>query len=120
MSLEVDDMMNEQQLRSRGLRELADFHDAHPDFPIEGITVRMYQCYPKDLAAAARMLAPAKKSIDEKADGYVNFTRWFGDVKMVVFGSKERMCKRVQIGTKEVPVFEWQCAGFNDKEQHHE
>jgi hypothetical protein len=106
----------------KGLRELADFAELHED---------LFDCAPRvicnvfahdagEMAAKARLMGKANKR--EQGDWYF-LERSFGPHSIALNISREKICERVQVGTKRVmkpapnapqieveePVYEWSC-----------
>lgn len=116
------------------LESLARIYRENPKLPrpyhLENETVFIF-CMDKDtLSAAVRAFGSGAKSTDEQ--GLIFIPQMASDVgiKLQIYGFKDRICQKVQTGTKiipaqearvisaqperEVPTFEWICAPFLD------
>jgi hypothetical protein len=107
-----------------GLRELADFYEAHPTLqaPWEGIAY--FNLYPEgyfeNTREGARLVAkefsPVKKDYSSETH-FVLEKRFSGGVGFDFNFPRDVVCERKQVGTKivpaseerEVPVYEWEC-----------
>ncbi len=114
----------------KGLRDLADFLEQHPDFPslpLDGgsaLTIMSYTLTREQLASMPRTLGGRwDKDAD---DTYYHLRRRFGPHQVQLYTSRGDVCERVQVGTRtvqqpapdappvpmvdvEVPVYEWRC-----------
>lgn len=90
-----------------GVRSLADFIEANPDFgvPYGGFTQYLYAGDSDEtksaLAAMARMLGTAAK---ETSDFYFQLTRMFGPIPFTVAVDREMVCRKVVTGVETVEV----------------
>jgi hypothetical protein len=86
-----------------GLRELADFVEANPEFAKAfPVTVHVPVTTRDEIVAFARKLGRSKKVAD---NNYVIFRRSFGPVEVEVFALKtEATCRRVELGEKTIPA----------------
>jgi hypothetical protein len=100
-----DGLTDEEQAYVDGLRELADWLEAHPAArPSFGGFDPVRLLWPcgdsrDGLAAAARVLGRAAKSSDSK---WVNVTRLFGPHQIQAYASHEAVCERVVVGTETI------------------
>ncbi|MCR4338569.1 MAG: hypothetical protein NUW01_01645 [Gemmatimonadaceae bacterium] len=104
-----------------GLRELADWMDAHPEVNIAPFEVLHY-CLDKDeFRTSVRAMGRGEKST---SDPYFFVTRWFGPVALRTYAAREKVCRRVVKGVELVPkeivpakvvpahsreIVEWEC-----------
>jgi hypothetical protein len=102
----------------KGLREMADFLAANPDFPLPSNEV-FISC-PRDkehFAQGVRMIGErGKKSFD---DNWANYTATFGEVRLVLFISREQVCRRIVERVEHIPehmepardreIVRWEC-----------
>lgn len=105
----------------QGLREFADFLEAHPDAPFSRNWLIEYVPTREDLIKAARIMG----SFDKKPDtDYFGVNRNFGPITYRVYTERTKVCERVVIGTRTVPaqaertedIVEWKCASLLDGE----
>lgn len=83
-----------------GLRQLADFVEAHPEMPLpmSGATLYLWGADAKtELAALVRILGNVEK---EASESFFGVTRRFGPHALSVKASRENVCQRVVVGTK--------------------
>lgn len=91
-----------------GLRELADFLEAHPEVPMGyGMTaVANANAYAEDDEPAIDRLARIARlpgRWDKKSTGDAfHLVRKFGPHQLIVFANREQVCKRVVVGTEMV------------------
>jgi hypothetical protein len=99
---------------SKGLRELADFLDAHPAIELSTPTHLVYVQSRELLADMARLGGWRKVYSDD----YFHLSRMFaGDVELQVFTDRATVCRKVVTGTRvepakperEVEIVEWVC-----------
>lgn len=99
---------------TKGLRDLADFLDAHPDVRLNDPSHMVYVFSRDTLAAIARIGGWRKVYTND----YFNLVRDFdGGVSLQVFTDRASVCERVVVGTKTVPavpehqaeIVEWVC-----------
>jgi antitoxin component HigA of HigAB toxin-antitoxin module len=102
---------------TQGLREIADFLDAHPEVPLPYLssfqtgnwenTLDIYLVSEKGqkekLAAIARAMGHADKVMD--GDKMRVFRRFAG-ITLIAQASRDQVCERVVIGTREIEVEE--------------
>ena len=105
----------------RGLRELADWYEAHPDAEAPLIPVATVIASTKDeLAQWARWLAPCRKGAI--GDTLIGVARQFGPISFAVSAYRTEVCTRRVVGTEEIPertvpahtkeIVEWECPSF--------
>lgn len=126
-TIEEPIQLTAQQRFSEGLRELADFYDAHPEVkaPYTGTNFTIFGITKEDLPIYARAFGKAEKCFDAYS---FQLSKSFGyEMKLRTYSSREEVCERVKIGEKVVPahtipaqeekfveeeveaVFEWKC-----------
>lgn len=116
----------------KGLRDMADWFESNPDFPVPkytGIMVDLFdynfvgETAVQRMANAARGLGRCEKC--HVGDRYYVLRRHFGPHRIDVNTYSENVCSRIQVGTKTVtrpvklknpemetveePVYEWHC-----------
>jgi hypothetical protein len=95
----------------RGLRELADWYEAHPATPAPYRSdVTIYGATREQIAQAARDLGKCEKEYDD--DSFV-LSRQFGQLRLRFYTSRENVCERV-VRTEVIPesvkeIVEWRC-----------
>jgi len=107
-----------------GLRELADFIDAHPDFGAYKQSYYIFTYNKEKFARLARQLGTAEKT---ECGDYYSITRWFGPHALQLTIGREMVCERVKVGTRivakpdpdaiakvptidvEEDIYEWKC-----------
>lgn len=90
----------------QGLRDLADWLDAHPEIEFtnfRGSHILWYRDTREQLADAARALGRVEKT---GTDSYFNLTRRFGPHEIEAYSPRATVCERVVVGKKAVPVRE--------------
>ncbi len=102
---------------TQGLRELADFLDAHPEIDASVQSYNVFVRTSAELAKIARLT-----SWEKKYDGaYFMLRKTFSDgLNLDINIQRQEVCKRVVIGRQVIPavtipeytedVIEWQCA----------
>jgi hypothetical protein len=97
----TDEEVREQYIQ--GLRDLADWLDAHEEFEIneymDGCIAINYVQTKEELAERARQFGPGKKFDDTYSIG---LERSFGPHGVSLNIGKEQSCERIQVGVKEV------------------
>ena len=107
------------------MREFADFLEARglelpePGYGDATIEISWWLPNKEELARTARALGKCEKKLDEYS---YNLVRKFGNVKFEAWSSRNVVCTRKQVGTKTVevtvsvvtgtkeePVYEWEC-----------
>lgn len=87
----------DQQKMSQGLRELADFLDEQPEFPVPPFNAVYIHCHNKEqLVQRAKLFKPFEKSIDSSHD-YV-LTRKFGPLSVRLYTARKNVCTRRVVG----------------------
>jgi hypothetical protein len=112
-------MMTEKQAEFvRGLRELADWLEASPEW-IGGywnaLRVDDFVDTQDEFRAKARLLGGERRK--DAVGNYLSVERFFGPHRVAVNVSREKVCERVVVGTREVPaeparveeIVEWRC-----------
>jgi len=106
----------ERAAKIEGLRQLADFLEAHPSIPVAFQTFKVYFDNRDELAAAARIGSWEKIY----RDTFFILRRTFGSVRLEVFTDREKVCKAVVVGTRQIAavaavpahienVIQWEC-----------
>jgi hypothetical protein len=100
-------MDNERQQKIDAMRRICDFLESHPEFklPYEMNTGKT-TAFPSgkaDFAAHVRMLGSGNKEVD---DSFFRFSRDFGGVVIELAESRDLICDRVVVGTKEIETEE--------------
>jgi hypothetical protein len=97
----------------RGLREAADFLDAHPELEVPStlLTVNVFVESKDELMAMARGSGKWDKGGN---DNFFYLTREIGSVKYDINVQRTQVCKRVVVGTEVIPQqvvekVEWIC-----------
>jgi hypothetical protein len=110
----------------RGLREMADWLEAHPDVPAPCSDI--FNVFVKDKERFLEVRRAAGLSNKSGDANYVYFYKVFsGDIRLEINIKKELTCERVKVGEKVIPakpartielpaepekreeVFEWRC-----------
>lgn len=119
-----------------GLRELADFLEAHPAILNPVSTFMMNQfVYGDDAKTRIRMMVRGTGKWEKTPKGdFFCLSRPFGPHTVDINTSREEVCEKVQVGTREVevqdpeilktvpmvtvnePVYEWECHNLLDGE----
>ena len=99
-----------------GLRQIADWYEAHPEAPLPRTNVvGVYTVDTRDeLAAVARMLGSCEKRF---TDNLFHLSRDFGALTLDFVSSRRAVCTRRVVGTRTVPArpeheveeIEWDC-----------
>lgn len=94
-----------------GLRGLADFLEATPDFPkyTSQIKIQLYAVTKEELTERARMLGKTEKYIADgigKGDYFGVRRRFSPTVLIEVFSARSKVCKKVKVMRE---VEEWEC-----------
>jgi hypothetical protein len=102
----------------KGLRELADFLEAHEALPVSSSFFVNVYCSSKDGFLAA-VRAIGNRGEKEISDEWARYQVWFGPIKYYVYTDREAVCTKVVKGTEYVPqafipahtreIVEWQC-----------
>lgn len=85
-----------------GLRQMADFLEAHPAVPLPSVHQPVYiwgADAQRQLAAAALALGDAEKEADAS---FFSLVRRFGPIVYTVKAYRENVCERVVVGTKTI------------------
>lgn len=108
---------------TQGLRDLADWYDAHPEVPLPENRMRiMSYCDTKEeLATIVRAMGHCTKSVYEDI---LNVERNFGPVILRTVSLRDKVCEKVLVGQREIErtivleskketvledVYEWKC-----------
>lgn len=127
MTTETDTLTDEQRAWIEGLRELADFVEAHPEIDAAStFTLNLWMHEKSDLADWMKRLG-GKWDKYTGLDAYFIMRRMFGPHRIELNANREAVCERTQVGTKTVekpdpellaavplvtveePVYEWKC-----------
>jgi len=117
---------------AEGLRQAADFIEAHPEIDLPEDTLTCYGLYSKDKAATvAKALSSGGRCDKVFEDTLVTLKRMFGVITLRYIGTRSNVCEQVRVGTRLVPeqfvpprpateaqtipeheeaVYEWRCA----------
>lgn len=88
---------------ARGLRELADFIEAHPDRPVPpDIYAAVHISDTDELRAAVRAIGSADK--EYSGDFFTAVRHFPGGIRYGVQAYREQVCERVVVGTETVEV----------------
>lgn len=83
-----------------GLRQLADFLGTHPECPIPWSTTLYKTVEGSEVRKVARALRSFKK---EYQGNDFHMTKKFGSIELSYYTNRENVCRKVTIGTREVP-----------------
>ena len=114
-----------------GLRELLEFVETHPGFPLPVLPRFSVSVGSKeDLADAARTLGKVQKEV---SSAWYSIQRQFGSITLDIFAARDRVCERVVVGTKVIParpevllpavperteeIVEWKCGSLLAEEE---
>jgi hypothetical protein len=91
----------------KGLREMADFLEAHPslyEIPglAGGLTLNLFVDSKEQLADAARAIGKLSKRVS--GDYYYVQREFSGNVTLDVNASRQKVCEKVVVGTKVIPA----------------
>ena len=87
-----------------GLRQVADFLEAHPEIELPESTLNCYRLYNKEaVAVTARALSSGGRCAKVYEESIVLLKRVFGPIELCYLGSRSNVCERVQVGTKIEP-----------------
>jgi hypothetical protein len=116
----------EHQQYADGLRQLANWYEAHPEIPLPLLEVNNYAVDSKDEAGAlAKALGTFKKRY---TDDLLIVNKMFGSINVQFFFTREKVCTARVVGKKyepevvipariipgrEVDVIEWDCHALN-------
>jgi hypothetical protein len=111
--------MSENFQYARGLRELADFLDSHPDLPIFNCPdVATHIWNRKDFLNAVRAMGGAKK---DYAGDYFKLVKTFtGGVTLRIQCERQTVCERVVTGEEEIEVFDLTAPKIKVKREKYE
>ncbi len=110
--------MNGNAEMAAGLRDLADWLDAHPDEEVSGnVRLLAYRFDADEFRATVRALGRGAK---ESNDEWASVIRSFGPaVAIYAYTAREQVCRKVVVGTRveperviparEVEIVEWEC-----------
>lgn len=115
----MESMINKEHAEFvQGLSDLLAWYKDHPDAPIpySGYAINLYVSTKKEIADAARILAPCDKDMGE---GYFCVRRAFGPINLEIYVSREVACTKYVIGVEHVPerivpahareIVKWDC-----------
>lgn len=97
--------LTKQQKMSAGLRELADFYDEHPEFPVKAMWMYIYVINRKEFIGLAKQLGTFTKNVD--GSDY-QIVRRFDNAYVQVYASRKEVCTK-RLVTKTIEVEEWDC-----------
>ena len=101
----------------KGLRQIADFYETHPEIPTPYVDKLFAFLQTRDqMTEVARAIGTCEKGAD---DNYFWLRKTFGTFKVEWNVSRNVACRRVVVGTREVPeqviaahteeIVEWHC-----------
>lgn len=99
----------------RGLRELANFYEFNPDLEVPAL--RSFDTFVGN-KESLRQYAERLGSFEKVEQGsYFVLRRWFGNIKFEVNIARDKVCRRVKVGEREVPakpahtkpIYEYEC-----------
>jgi hypothetical protein len=112
------DLMATREEKMDGLRELLDWLDANPEFPVPFWLTYEHTIYADDEAD----LLAKRKILGRQVDKVVGnqkfgFSRKFGPIDVEVVIARDVVCERKVVGTREIPateartedIVEWVC-----------
>lgn len=106
-------LTDEQRAWIEGLRELADFAEAHPEvvgaYPMPSSTFHgVLRSDPDDtrdeLRTRARSMAPCEKQFPDHSPDTLHLVKRFGPHKITVYADREAVCERRVVDTEDVEV----------------
>ena|ERR1700739_441849 len=102
--MQMDNSNSERLQFVEGLRRLADFYEARPEFPLPSETTMYVWMDDKSFEGSVRLVAQAMGKASKQIVGESFFTlvRQFGLVKLEALWTREKVCERVVVGTEEV------------------
>jgi hypothetical protein len=97
-----------------GLRQLADWLEAHPEVPVPTYNQSSVAVEAADLPTIARAMGQAEKTA---YGDYFRLSKRFGGVEYYCYTDRDAVCTRTKVGTKVIPaqearvvdVWEWDC-----------
>ncbi len=115
-------MVSHEQKRHRdfvkGLREMADWYEQHPETPIPAAPSFMIMV--NDGVSFRKAVQAARSGKKTEFGNYIGFSKMFGGVGWTIAISRSVICERIQVGEREVPaepakpartepIYEWKC-----------
>lgn len=99
----------------QGLRQLADFLEAHPEAPLSHVHVMEYIAKRDQFKHVARVMGNIDKTLN---DDFFGIERCFGPVVYRIFTDRGNICERIVTGKRTIPaqpeheedIVEWSCA----------
>jgi hypothetical protein len=102
--------MNERESLIKGLRDLADFIESHPDFETPSTwlndTFPVAVLEPNQAARLAKMMIPFRQI--DNGGLFLSLVKDFGPLKLSVNILKDLVCRKVKV-VKQVETEEWVC-----------
>ena len=120
-----------------GLREIADFLEAHPEIDLPEPQLCNYALFDKAIAArTAIAMADGGRVEKQWAESIFTLSRKFGPVELKYHGQRSNICEQVIVGKKKVeeqfvpfrpaveahvvpaheePIYEWRCSPLLQK-----
>ncbi len=87
-----------------GLRQVAEFIEAHPEIPLPGATLTSYALHDKKVVAlTARALGQGGRCKKVYEDSILRLKREFGPIELEYLGLRSNVCERVKVGERLVP-----------------
>jgi hypothetical protein len=89
---------------ANGLREVANFLEAHPEIELPESELNCYRLDNKETAATtARALSHGGRCDKSYEDTLVRLKRTFGPITLQYLGCRSEICEQVRVGTRIVP-----------------
>jgi hypothetical protein len=114
------------ELYTAGLRQLANWYDAHPEIPLPGLEHTNYTVDSKEHAAAlAKALGTFEKQYSEWS---LTVVKMFGNIEARFVFTREQVCTKKVVGVETIPakfieaytieaqtkeIVEWECHALN-------
>jgi len=87
-----------------GLRQIADFLEAHLELDLPEPTLTNYGVHSKEMAASVvRSMSRGGRCDKEYTDSLVTLSRKFGPITLQYLGTRSNVCKQVAVGKRVVP-----------------
>lgn len=87
-----------------GLRQVADFLEAHPEIELPENTLNCYRLFDKKVAAVvAAAMSKGGRANKEWSDSLFTISREFGPITLKYMGTRSNICERVIVGKVAVP-----------------
>lgn len=87
-----------------GLRQVAEFIEAHPEIPLPSATLTCYSLHSKNIAAlTARALAQSGRCNKSYEESLLRLKGKFGAIELEYLGMRSNVCERIKVGERLVP-----------------